>query len=102
MAERPKPTNMLARNDRQRGERNFGLTDTMPQPTPIVEIYVPFRSDSVPDYVLFMQTYHTPVASLQHWLAIETIIYARYEASRDENDDAQIIDLISPLIDLGV
>ena len=56
----------------------------------------------MPDYVLLIQTYHTPVASLQHWLAIETIVYARHEASRDENDDAQVIDLVPPLIDLGI
>ena len=48
----------------------------------------------------FIPTYHTPVDSLQHGLAIEAIIYARHEASRDQNDDAQVIDLIPPLIDL--
>ena len=49
-----------------------------------------------------IQTYHTPVESLQCWLAIEAIIYTGHEASRNENDDAQVIDLISPLIDLRI
>ena len=60
-----------------------------------------FRHGSLQGYV-FIRTYHTPVESLQRWLAIEAIIYARYEASGNENDDAQIIDLISPLIDLWI
>lgn len=49
-----------------------------------------------------IKTYHSPVDSLQHWLAIEAIVHARNEASRNENDDAQVIDLIPPLIDLRV
>ena len=69
---------------------------------PMVEIYVLwFRNGSLRGYV-FIPTYHTPVESLQHGFAVEAIIYARHEASRDENDDAQIIDLISPLIDLWI
>lgn len=69
---------------------------------PIVEVYVPlFRNGSLQGYA-FIRTYHTPVESLQRWLAIEAIIYARHEASGNENDDAQIIDLISPLIDLWI
>lgn len=47
-----------------------------------------------------IQTYHTPVESLQHWLAVEAIVYARDKASGYQNDDAQVIDLIAPSIDL--
>ena len=49
-----------------------------------------------------IQTYHTPVKSLQHWLAIEAIIHAWHETSGNENDDAQVIELIAPLIDLRI
>ena len=45
-------------------------------------------------------TYHTPVESLQNWLAVEAIVYAWDETSRDENDNAEVIGLIRPLIDL--
>ena len=44
--------------------------------------------------------YLAPIEFLQHWLAIEAIVYTRDEASSNENDNAQVIDLISPLIDL--
>lgn len=47
-----------------------------------------------------IHTYHSPVDSLQHRLAIESIVHTRDETSRNENDDAQVIDLIPPLIDL--
>ena len=50
----------------------------------------------------FIPTYHTPVSSLQHRLTIKAIVYARHETSQDEKDDAQVIELISPLIDLEV
>ena len=45
-------------------------------------------------------TYHTPVESLQDWLAVEAIVYAWDETSRNENDDAEVIGLIRPLFDL--
>lgn len=35
-----------------------------------------------------IQTYHTPIESLQHWLAIEAVVHARDEASKNESDDA--------------
>ena len=50
----------------------------------------------------FIPTYHSPIGSLQYRLAVEAIVHARHEASRNENDDAEVIELVSPLIDLQI
>ena len=50
----------------------------------------------------FIPTYHSPVNSLQYRLAVEAVVHARHEASRNENYDAEVIELVSPLIDLQI
>jgi hypothetical protein len=96
-AESPNATNIDARNGLQAGVRNRCKTDTIVQAMPredICNTSQQGKSDKGPG-----STDHSPIHFLQCRSTPKAIVNTWDEASRDEEDDAEVVQLIPNLVD---
>lgn len=73
----------------------------MVQPKPISEILILRHQPTTQGDDVLSEPYHSPVDPLQYRLTVEAIVDARYEATGDQSNYSDIVELIAKARYLG-